>query len=61
LNLARAVLTPGRIEARFGIPEVGLQLLQADLQRLEDRIPDEKFGVELYRGLADNEWSTQSR
>jgi hypothetical protein len=38
------------------IPEVGLQLLQSDLQRLEDRIRDEKFARELYRALADNRW-----
>jgi hypothetical protein len=45
------------MEAAFGIPEVALQLLQADLQRLEDRIRDEKFCFELYRALADNKWS----
>jgi hypothetical protein len=47
------------IEATFGIPEVGLQLLQSDLQRLEDRIRDEKFCFELYRALADNKWSKE--
>jgi hypothetical protein len=45
------------MEAAFGVPEVALQLLQADLQRLEDRIRDEKFCFELYRALADNKWS----
>jgi hypothetical protein len=45
------------MEAAFGVPEVALQLLQADLQRLEDRIRDEKFYFELYRALADNKWS----
>jgi hypothetical protein len=40
----------------FGIPEVGLQLLQADLQRAGDRMRDEKFCAELYRALADNRW-----
>jgi hypothetical protein len=39
-----------------GIPEVGLQLLQSDLQRLEDRLRDEKFSRELYRALAGNRW-----
>src|SRR3954471_3277604 len=43
----------------FGIPEVGLQLLQADMQRLEDRMRDEKFSRELYRALADNKWSKE--
>jgi hypothetical protein len=57
LNLARLVLTLRSIEATFGIPEVGLQLLQSDLQRLEDRVRDEKFCLELYRALADNKWS----
>jgi hypothetical protein len=41
----------------FGIPEVALQVLQADLQRLEDRIRDEKFCFELYRALAENKWT----
>ena len=36
---------------------MGLQLLQADLQALEDRMRDEKFARELYRALADNRWS----
>jgi hypothetical protein len=40
----------------MAIPEVGLQLLQSDLQRLEDRLRDEKFARELYRSLADNRW-----
>ena len=40
----------------MGIPEVGLQLLQSDLQRLEDRLRDEKFAHELYRALAGNRW-----
>ena len=57
LNFARQALPSPGIEATFGIPEVGLQLLQADLQRLEDRIGDEKFCFELYRALADNKWS----
>ena len=57
MNLARLVLTLRRIEATSGIPEVGLQLLQSDLQRLEDRVRDEKFCLELYRALADNKWS----
>jgi hypothetical protein len=39
-----------------GIPEVGIQLLQTDLQRLEDRMRDEKFCGELYRALANNRW-----
>jgi hypothetical protein len=43
----------------FGIPEVGLQLLQADMQRLGDRMRDEKFSTELYRALADNKWSKE--
>jgi hypothetical protein len=47
------------MEIKFGIPEVGLQLLQADLQRLEDRIRDEKFCIELYRALTDNRWSKE--
>jgi hypothetical protein len=41
----------------FGMPEVGLQLLQADMQRLDERMRDEKFCRELYRALADNRWS----
>jgi hypothetical protein len=45
------------VEIVFGIPEVGLQLLQADMQRLGDRMRDEKFCRELYRALADNKWS----
>jgi hypothetical protein len=40
----------------MAIPEVGLQLLQSDLQRLEDRLRDEKFARELYRALTDNRW-----
>ncbi|MEA2419709.1 MAG: hypothetical protein QOE60_1915 [Thermoleophilaceae bacterium] len=40
----------------MAIPEVGLQLLQSDLQRLEDRLRDERFARELYRALADNRW-----
>jgi hypothetical protein len=40
----------------LGIPEVGLQLLQSDLQRLEHRLRDEKFARELYRALAGNRW-----
>jgi len=38
------------------IPEIGLQLLQSDLQQLEERLRDEKFAHELYRALADNRW-----
>ena len=45
------------MEITFGIPEVGLQLLQADMQRVGDRMRDEKFSTELYRALADNKWS----
>jgi hypothetical protein len=41
----------------FGMPEVALQLLQTDMQRLEDRMRDEKFAHELYRALADNKWT----
>jgi hypothetical protein len=41
----------------FGMPEVALQLLQMDMQRLEDRMRDEKFARELYRALADNKWT----
>src|SRR4051794_13247560 len=47
------------MEIVFGIPEVGLQLLQADMQRLGDRMRDEKFSRELYRALADNKWSKE--
>jgi hypothetical protein len=39
------------------IPEVAIQLLQADLQRLPERIRDEKFARELYCALAGNRWS----
>src|SRR2546423_13252832 len=46
-------------EPTFGMPEVGLELLQADMQRLEDRMRDEKFSRELYRALADNKWSKE--
>src|SRR3954454_8242617 len=45
------------MEMTFGIPEVGLQLLQADMQAVGDRMRDEKFCTELYRALADNKWS----
>jgi hypothetical protein len=41
----------------FGLPDVGLQLLQSDIESLGDRIRDEKFARELYRALADNKWS----
>ena len=44
---------------RFGIPEVALQLLQADMQRLEDRMRDEKFCRELYRAPANNKWTKE--
>src|SRR3954468_15144619 len=47
------------MEIVFGIPEVGLQLLQADMQRLGDRMRDEKFSRELYRALTDNRWSKE--
>jgi hypothetical protein len=48
------------MEARsFGIPEVALQLLQTDMQRLDDRMRDEKFSRELYRALADNKWTKE--
>jgi hypothetical protein len=40
----------------MGTPEVGLQLLQSDLQRLEDRLREEKFARELYRALSGNRW-----
>ncbi|MEA2445887.1 MAG: hypothetical protein QOJ12_3179 [Thermoleophilales bacterium] len=43
----------------FGMPEVGLQLLQADMQAVGDRMRDEKFAHELYRALADNRWSKE--
>ena len=43
--------------ASFGMPEVALQLLQTDMQRLEDRMRDEKFARELYRALANNTWT----
>ncbi|HEX8855293.1 MAG TPA: hypothetical protein VF752_06800 [Thermoleophilaceae bacterium] len=36
-----------------------MQLLQADMQRLEDRMRDEKFARELYRALADNKWTKE--
>jgi hypothetical protein len=41
----------------FGVPEVALQLLQSDMQRLEDRMRDDKFARELYRALAENRWT----
>jgi hypothetical protein len=44
---------------RFGIPEVALQLLQTDMQRLEDRMRDDKFARELYRALANNRWTKE--
>jgi hypothetical protein len=47
------------MEITFGIPEVGLQLLQADMQRVGDRMRDEKFCTELYRALADNRWTKE--
>ncbi|HKP88490.1 MAG TPA: hypothetical protein VJT75_00810 [Thermoleophilaceae bacterium] len=46
-------------DTTFAIPEVGLQLLQADLQRAGDRMRDEKFCRELYRALADNRWTKE--
>lgn len=39
------------------IPEVAIQLLQADLQQIPERIRDEKFARELYCALAGNRWS----
>jgi hypothetical protein len=47
------------MEVTFGMPEVGMQLLQADMQRLGDRMRDEKFCFELYRALADNKWTKE--
>jgi hypothetical protein len=44
-----------------GVPEVTLRQLRADLQRLEDRIRDEKFCLELYRALADNKWTKEGQ
>jgi hypothetical protein len=38
-------------------PDVAIQLLQADLQRLDERLRDEKFATELYCALAGNRWS----
>jgi hypothetical protein len=43
----------------LGFPEVALQLLQTDMQRLEDRMRDEKFVRELYRALANNVWTKE--
>lgn len=34
-----------------------MQLLQTDMQRLEDRMRDEKFSRELYHALAGNVWT----
>jgi hypothetical protein len=45
------------VELEFGMPEVALQLLQADMQRIDERMRDEKFCRELYRALADNKWT----
>ena len=47
---------PGPL-TRLGMPEVALQLLQTDMQRLEDHMRDEKFTTELYRALANNVWT----
>jgi hypothetical protein len=47
------------VDFTIGIPEVGLQLLQADMERLGDRMRDEKFSRELYRALANNKWSKE--
>ena len=41
----------------MNIPEAGLQLLESDLQRLQDRLRDDKFAGDLYRGLAGNRLS----
>jgi hypothetical protein len=41
------------------MPEVAMQLLQSDMQRLEDRMRDEKFARELYRALTDNKWTKE--
>jgi hypothetical protein len=43
----------------MGDPEVALQMLQSDLQRLDDRARDDKFAGELYRGLAGNRVSKE--
>lgn len=43
----------------LGFPEVALQLIQTDMQRLEDRMRDEKFVRELYRALANNVWTKE--
>jgi hypothetical protein len=39
------------------VPDVAIQLLQADLQQMPERIRDEKFARELYCALAGNRWS----
>jgi hypothetical protein len=36
---------------------VAIQLLQADIQQLPERIRDNKFSRELYCALANNRWS----
>jgi hypothetical protein len=41
--------------------EMGVQLLQSDLQQLEDRLRDEKFATELYRALAGNRWTKEGQ
>ena len=43
----------------MGAPEVALQMLQSDLQRLEDRLRDDRFASELYRALAGNRLSKE--
>jgi hypothetical protein len=45
------------MDITFGMPEVGMTLLQIDMEKLEDRMRDEKFALHLYRALADNKWS----
>ncbi len=41
----------------MAVPEVAIQLLQADVQQLPERIRDDKFAMELYCALAGNRWS----
>ena len=41
----------------MAFPEVAIQLLQADVQQLPERIRDDKFAMELYCALAGNRWS----
>ena len=39
------------------IPEAGLQMLHGDLERIRERLRDDRFAGELYRGLAGNRLS----